>query len=176
MRVKNRSVSVIGYTIPDLNIRRRFVPGEVKEIPKEELDKLLYQPGGHFLLANYLQIHRDDVKTIEMVEPEREYYLSEDQVKELIKSGSLDAFKDALDFAPQGIIDLIKHYAVSLPMNDVAKIDALKKATGFDATKALSNLKSTMETPNNDTTTAAPTAAEAPVKKRRVEEKYQIIG
>lgn len=171
MRVKNRSVSVIGYTIPDLNIRRRFVPGEVKEIPKEELDKLLYQPGGHYLLANYLQIHKDDVKQIEMVDPEREYYLSEDQVKDLIKTGSLDAFKDALDFAPQGIIDLIKHYAVTLPMNDIAKIDALKKATGFDASKALSNIKAVAET----TSDAAAPAAETTVKKRRVEEKYQII-
>lgn len=56
MRVKNRSVSVVGYTIPDLNIRRRFVPGEIKEISNEELDKLLYQPGGHYLLANFLQV------------------------------------------------------------------------------------------------------------------------
>ena len=31
MKVKNRSASVAGYTIPDSNIRRRFAPGEVKD-------------------------------------------------------------------------------------------------------------------------------------------------
>ena len=171
MRVKNRSVSVVGYTIPDLNIRRRFVPGEIKEISNEELDKLLYQPGGHYLLANFLQVQKDDAKKINMIEPEREYFFSEEQVKDLILTGSLDAFKDALDFAPQGIIDLIKHYAVALPMNDIAKIDALKKATGFDASKALSNIKAVAETTNDIITSAT----ETPTKKRRVEEKYQII-
>ena len=171
MRVKNRSVSVVGQTIPDLNIRRRFVPGEIKEISNEELDKLLYQPGGHYLLANFLQVQKDDAKKINMIEPEREYFFSEEQVKDLILTGSLDAFKDALDFAPQGIIDLIKHYAVALPMNDIAKIDALKKATGFDASKALSNIKAVAETTNDIITSAT----ETPTKKRRVEEKYQII-
>ena len=171
MRVKNRSVSVVGYTIPDLNIRRRFVPGEIKEISNEELDKLLYQPGGHYLLANFLQVQKDDAKKINMIKPEREYFFSEDQVKDLILTGSLDAFKDALDFAPQGIIDLIKHYAVTLPMNDIAKIDALKKTTGFDASKALSNIKAVAETTNDIITPAT----ETPTKKRRVEEKYQII-
>lgn len=171
MRVKNRSVSTVGYAIPELNIRRRFVPGEIKEIPKAELDQLLYQPGGHYLLANYLQIHKDDLQTIEMVEPEREYFLSEEQVKELLKNGSLDAFKDALDFAPQGIIDLIKHYAVELPLNDVAKLHALKQTTGFDAAKALSNKTAVAETPAAD---GVATGTENQ-KKRRVEEKYQII-
>lgn len=34
MKVKNRSASVVGYKLPDLNVRRRFVPGEIKEIPQ----------------------------------------------------------------------------------------------------------------------------------------------
>ena len=41
MKVKNRSASVVGYKVPDLNVRRRFVPGEIKEIPVEELQQLL---------------------------------------------------------------------------------------------------------------------------------------
>lgn len=164
MRVKNRSISVVGYSIPDLHIRRRFVPGEVKDIPKEEIIRLRYQAGGDFLLANYLQIHKDDIKQLELGNQELEYYYSEDQVKELLLKGNLDAFLDALDFAPQGVIDLIKRYAVELPLNDLSKIDALKKKTGFDATKALANLKAIEQDGKTGT------EEEAPARKRRVQE------
>jgi len=40
--VKNRSGSVVAYTIPEDNIRRRFTPGETKRISYEELLHLSY--------------------------------------------------------------------------------------------------------------------------------------
>jgi hypothetical protein len=52
--VKNRSSSRVVYRIPDLGIRREFMPGEVKKISYEELEKLSYRPGGENLIANYL--------------------------------------------------------------------------------------------------------------------------
>mgnify|MGYP006988999603 CR=1 FL=1 len=55
--------------------------------------------------------------------------------------GSLDAFLDALDFAPMGVIDLIKSMAVSLPLTDLNKRKALKDKTGFDVDKALVHLE-----------------------------------
>ena len=58
---------------------------------------------------------------------------------ELLRSGSLDAFLDALDFAPTGVIDLIKTFAVQLPLNDVEKCNALKEKTGFDVMTAIKN-------------------------------------
>ena len=42
MKIKNRSAGTVVYAIEDLNIRRRFAAGEVKDISKEELVKLLY--------------------------------------------------------------------------------------------------------------------------------------
>ena len=54
-----------------------------------------------------------------------------------MKTGSLDLFLDLLDFANAGAIDLVKKYAVELPMNDYAKMRALKEKTGFDAEAAL---------------------------------------
>jgi hypothetical protein len=42
INVKNRSASVLGYTLPDINVRRRFAPGEVKNISKDELERLAY--------------------------------------------------------------------------------------------------------------------------------------
>ena len=65
--------------------------------------------------------------------------MSEQQVADLILNGSLDAFLDALDFAPIGIIDLIKNLSVSLPITDINKRRALKEKTGFDVDKAIAN-------------------------------------
>ena len=54
---------------------------------------------------------------------------------------SLDEFKDALDFAPNGTKDLIKKYAVSKPLNDFSKREAIKAQLGFDVTAAVENSK-----------------------------------
>ena len=37
----------VGYYVPDLGIRRQFMPKETKEITFEELQKLSYLEGGH---------------------------------------------------------------------------------------------------------------------------------
>ena len=63
--------------------------------------------------------------------------MTEGQIVDLLQTGSYNAFLDCLDFAPNGIIDLIKKYAVSLPLNDYEKRKALKAKTGFDVDKAI---------------------------------------
>ena len=83
MRIKNRSAGVVVYNIPDLNIRRRFAPSEVKEISKEEIAKLIYQPGGHYLLMNYLQANKEDIAGLNVSDPEREYYYTKNKLKSL---------------------------------------------------------------------------------------------
>ena len=139
--VKNRSASMVVYKLPELGIRREFAPGESKRIAYEELEKLSYQAGGRVLMANFLQIADDVVLDNLNIQPEAEYYMSEEQIVDLIKNGSLDAFLDCLDYAPVGVIDLLKKYAVALPMNDIKKREALKKKTGFDVTTALQNIE-----------------------------------
>ena len=52
---------------------------------------------------------------------------------------SLDEFKDALDFAPLGVIDLIQDLSVKLPISDIHKRQALKEKTGFDVDRAIAN-------------------------------------
>lgn len=165
MIVKNRSDSIVFYTIPDLNVRREFNAGETKDISEDEILRLSYQPGGMVLITDYLQIARADLEKIGLGEQEREYFFSEGEVKELILNGTRDEFLDALDFAPGGVIDLIKKYAVSLPMYDTYKINALREKTGFDVSKAIEN---------NEVEENAPAAA---TKQRRVkEEKYKVVG
>ena len=56
-----------------------------------------------------------------------------------MQSGSLEQFEDCLDFAPIGVIDLVKEIAVKMPLTDTVKIKALKNKTGFDVIRALEN-------------------------------------
>lgn len=135
--VKNRSSSTVVYRIPESNLRREFAPGETKQIPFEELEKLTYQQGGREMLEQFLQIVDEAVTSDLNVHREIEYDMSEAQVRDLLLRGSLDSFLDALDFAPIGVIDLIKTLAVQLPLTDLNKRKALKDKTGFDVDKAL---------------------------------------
>lgn len=143
--VKNRSAGSVVYSIPEIGIRREFAPGETKKISFEELEKLTFIPGGKYLMAEYLQIAEPAVNAELNIKTEPEYNMSEADIIELIKTGSLDAWLDALDFAPVGVMDLIKKLSVSVPLTDTQKIEALKKATGFDVAKAIENDKADKE-------------------------------
>jgi hypothetical protein len=151
--VKNRSSSVVVYRIPESNLRREFAPGETKRVPFGELEKLTYQEGGRELLENFLQILEEEVTSNLNVNREIEYNMNEQQIAALLQTGSLDAFLDALDFAPIGVIDLIKTMAVQLPLTDMAKRKALKEKTGFDVDKALVHIE---EEKNEEKAPAAP--------------------
>lgn len=144
-KIKNRGAGSVVYSIPDDRIRRTFAPGEIKEIPFDEIQKLTYIPGGSNILAKYLQILDKEAVEELNVHVEPEYHYGEQDIIELIQKGSHDKFLDALDFAPEGVIDLIKKYAISLPMTDTVKIEALKEKTGFDVSKALENIKAEEE-------------------------------
>ena len=178
--VKNRSSSVVVYRIPETNLRREFQPGETKKIPFGELEKLTYQPGGHTLLEEFLQIVDEAVTDNLNVHREVEYDMSETQIRDLLTHGSLDAFLDALDFAPIGVIDLIKTMSVSLPLEDYNKRKALLEKTGFDVDKAVANLQAEKaEEKTAVTESAAPT--ERRVKPavqtgRRTAPNYKVVA
>lgn len=179
--VKNRSASEVVYSIPEDGIRRPFAPGEVKRISYEELQKLSYQPGGREIMTNFLQIESEEVTSDLNIHREVEYDMSEQQIIELLKSGSLDALLDALDFAPTGVIDLIKTFAVQMPLNDIEKCKAIKEKTGFDVMAAVKNNIADKETEEKPAAPAAErrvkTAAEekpaAPV--RRTNNQYKVV-
>lgn len=137
--VKNRSASTVVIRIPEISVRREFAPGQSLPMTYDELQRLSFQPGGRELMANFLQVMEDEVNDSLGVNREAEYYMTENQIIDMLKSGSMDQFKDCLDFAPIGVIDLVKQFAVSLPLTDTRKIAALKEATGFDVERALAN-------------------------------------
>ena len=177
--VKNRGAGYVTYRIPEDGIRRSFAPGEVKTISFEELEKLTYQAGGMAILTKYLQVQ--DIETINKfnmrVEPE--YHMSEQDVANVMMSGSLDVFLDMLDFAPVAVIDLVKDMSVKLPLVDMAKRKALKEKTGFDVDAALKHIEEDKE---DEQGTILKQTGERRVKTeevpagRRTAPKYNIIN
>lgn len=179
MKVTNRSSSMVIYKIPEHGIRRTFMPGEVKNVTYEELTWLTYQPGGRKLMQDVLQIIDAEVTQELNIRTEPEYYMSAADVKKLLLEGSMDEFLDALDFAPVGVIDLIKTYAVELPVTDTRKREAIFKATGFDVTSAIEN-----SMPDEDEQPAEETPAPArrvvkntePSGRRTDGQKYVVVS
>lgn len=175
--VKNRGASHVSYRIPEDGIRRSFAPGETKEISYKELEKLTFQPGGMMILTNYLQLIEQDALNTFGIRTEPEYHMSEADVAKLIKTGSLDAFLDALDFAPVAIIDLIKKLSIDIPLMDMAKRKALKEKTGFDVDAALRHIEEDKEDDQKTilkTERRVQTAAAAPAG-RRTTPQYNVI-
>ena len=138
IKVTNRDNGHVGYSIPDLNnLTRTFIANETKELPMIELRKLSYIPGGKTLLRDYLVLDNQEAIEELLNEVEPEYYYTEEDVKNLLLNGSLDALKDCLDYAPMGTIDLVKKVAIELPLNDVAKRKAILEMTGFSVDSAI---------------------------------------
>ena len=166
IKVKNRGASVVVYRIPETGIRRSFAPGETKAVSAKELEQLTYQPGGMEILTRFLQIQDSTVLNNFNMKVEPEYHMSEADVAKLITNGSLDAFLDALDFAPISVIDLIKKLAISIPMVDIQKRKALKEKTGFDVTKALIHDEESKAPETEEEKVAAAAKAAAPAGRR----------
>lgn len=147
IKVKNRDSGTVGYTIPELgNLHRSFSKGETKEIPMDELRKLSYISGGKILLQNYLIVQNQDaLKELLSDDVEPEYYYGEEEVKKLLLTGSNDQLLDCLEFAPEGVIGLVKDLAVSLKINDISKRNIILEKTGFNVTNAIAINEETIE-------------------------------
>lgn len=179
-RVKNRGASTVVYKIADKGIRREFKPGQIMSISSEELEELTFQPGGILILSQFLQILDLDGINATGIRTEPEYHMSEQDVANLLTRGSLDAFLDALDFAPIGVIDLIKKLSISLPLVDIQKRKALKEKTGFDVEAALKHQEEDRESDqktilkqNNGERRVKPETA---VSGRRTTPNYKVVS
>lgn len=170
--VSNKSAGRVVYSVE--GVRREFFPNETKrDIPVSELQKLIQRPGGRELLYNYLWVQdREILQMLINGEVAPEYYIKPSELPQWMQTCSLPEFQDALDFAPDGMKDLIKQLAVSLPLNDYAKLHAIKEQLGFDVSAVLANSdedKDKAAKPaGRRVQTAAATVVEDNTPKRRV--------
>ena len=162
--VTNRSASRVCYSVPELGIKLRdFQPNETKRIAYDELEALTYVPGGLSLMQDFLQIKEEKARDELVGAVEPEYNMTAEQVKELILTpNNYDAWLDCLDFAPEGVIDMIKTLAVQLPLTDTVKMEQFKKKTGIDIARQIQAQKE-MEAEE----TAAADKAEQQTRQRR---------
>lgn len=139
--VTNKSAGRVVYKIKEDGLRREFYSHETKErIPVSELTKLVQMPGGRELFYNYLYVDDEEIlRYLITGEIAPEYFITEEELPAWMESCSLAEFQDALDFAPEGTKDLIKKYAVSMPLNDYSKREAIKQQLGFDISLMIEN-------------------------------------
>lgn len=134
--VTNRNNGTTGYTLQN-GVRRQFQIGQSRKVDLEELRELAAIPGGEYILQNYLIINDKTALDYLNIAPEPEYFYTEKEIKELLLNGTLDQFEDCLNFAPQGVIDLVKSMAIDLKLPDIRKRELIFQKTGFNVTNAL---------------------------------------
>lgn len=137
IRVENRTNAIVAYRVPESKVIRRFVAGETKEIEMGELRQAIQLPGTKRLIESNLIIHSKEAVNELLPNAEPEYFYDKNDVDFLLEKGTLDQLKDALDFAPDGVIDLIKERSVITELNDMRKREAILDATSFNVTGAI---------------------------------------
>lgn len=143
--VRNRDNGTVGYSVPDLQVHRSFTKNEKKMIPMEELRKLIYTPGGSKIIKHYLVIENEEAAKELLGQVEPEYFYSRKDITNLLQYGSYESLVDCLNFAPVGVIDLVKEIAVKVQLNDVRKRQLIFEKTGFNVDKAIEINKETEE-------------------------------
>ena len=185
IKVKNRDNGTVGYTIPELgNLHRSFSKGETKEITMDELRKLSYISGGKILLQNYLIVQNQDaLKELLSDDVEPEYYYGEEEIKKLLLTGSNDQLLDCLEFAPEGVIGLVKDLAVSLKINDISKRNIILEKTGFNVTNAITINEETIEDEGEEAKSSRRSAPvtvekndEAPKRRVAAPQQYNVVS
>ena len=174
VEVTNRNNGTTGYTLSN-GLHRNFNIGETKKISMDELNELNVTPGGEYLLRNYLIINDKAALDFLNMDPEPEYYYTEDKVRQLLLEGSVEQLEDCLNFAPRGVIDLVKSVAVKLEIPDVRKRDLITEKTGFNVGNAIYVNKVLEEEPVKENS-KAPARKAAPLEtKQEKPSKYNIV-
>lgn len=181
--VTNRSASRVFYSVPELGIKsRQYEPGETKRIKYEELEGLSFIPGGMELIRDYLLIQDEEIRNDFMGEVEPEYNMTEQQVRDLITSGSMDEWLDALDFAPEGVIDLIKNLSVAIPLSDTNKMKVFLEKKGVNLERMIrARQEELADVEASDQTavekkTAEKAVAAVPAGRRTSGSKYKVVS
>lgn len=183
VRVENRGRAIVAYRVPETRVVRRFEPHEVKELEMGELRAAVQVAGAYRVIMNNLIIHSKEAVEELLPNAEPEYFYTVADVDFLLTRGTLDQLRDALDFAPRGVVELIKDQAVKTKLNDVSKRETILNQTNFDVTKAIeiNQLSEVDATPRSKTRRVISTTEESAVRQeiapaRRVATpKYTIV-
>lgn len=152
--VQNLTASIVSYIIPETNNVRRFSGQQLrKDITAGELRSLYGTKGGRVLIEDYLGIKDRELAqefNISTDVFDHEYSWTQKEVDEVLQTGQLDALKDALEFGPEGIRQLIVDRAIELRIPDNNKLAAIQEFTGRDVGNMI-RLDVELENPKEET-------------------------
>lgn len=175
VEVRNRNNGTTGYTLSN-GVTRLFNLGETKKIDIEELREASTVPGGQYILENYLIINDKTALEYLDINPEPEYFYTEKEVKELLEKGSLDQLEDCLNFAPQGVIDLLKKIAVDIQLPDMKKRKMISDKTGFSIDNAIRVNEALEEEDTAQTDAPAQERKAEPITPEAPKRKYTVLS
>lgn len=135
VQVQNLADHQVGFSDNNAGLVRRIVfpPQATMELDADILERLNYTYGGKVLLRDFLSIKDKDLALKFGVDEEtfdNEYNWTQDDVDNVLINEPLERLLDALDFGPDGIIDLIVSRSIALPINDISKMKAIEEKTG----------------------------------------------
>lgn len=127
--VTNRSRGTVVYRIPHLRVERIWKkPGDVLQIPIDELIEVTMIPGGKRILEQYLMISDQEVLDLIFVDGiVPEYRYGPKEIEYLLYTGTNEEFLDTLDYAPKGVLDLILAMSIKKLPDTVVKVEAINK-------------------------------------------------
>lgn len=120
--------------------RRSLSRGQKIKVPAVELRQLNYSIGGEYLIHNYLSIKNKSLALELNVSEDsfdNEYSWTVKEVDAALADSNNDVLEDALNFAPQGVIELIQQRAIETKINDLSKRELIKNITGVDIDKKI---------------------------------------
>jgi len=151
--VQNLTASVVSYIVPETNNVRHFNGQQLrKDITAGELRALYATKGGRVLIEDYLGIKNKELAAEFNISTdvfEHEYSWTQDDVDRVLQTGSVDALKDALEFGPEGIKQLLIDRAVQLRIPDNNKLAAIYEFTGRDVSNMI-KLDTELENPEEE--------------------------
>lgn len=137
--VKNMMGHEVGYTTIN-GVTRHFAPHMTINIKASELRDLSYETGGLIFLQNYVRVGNPTLAAEFGISDDAiEYNWNEDDIVKALTTSDLDVLLDALDFAPEGIVEELKNKAIELEIADGNRIAAINKRLGVDINTMIKN-------------------------------------
>jgi len=138
--VRNMVNHRVVYVIPEEHRRVVFEPFQERKIAAGELRRLNYTIGGEVLLHDYLCVKSVDMRAeLNIPKDQIEYDWTLEDIKRVLTdlNSPIEALQDALDFAPEGIREMIVDYAVTLKIPDSNRRRVISKMTGVNIDKMI---------------------------------------
>ena len=127
VKVVNNTTGNVGYTVPNLHIRRSFRPQQTLMVTFDELEEGLYEPGTRklFEVGFLTVVNKADRIALGLAIVDEEEKIIEDaaaptheEIKAALKSDKYADFYLLMKNAPSGTLSLVVDYAIELEIND----------------------------------------------------------